>query len=135
MQIKTIVIAIAVLAVISTIGGIYASLKMDISALEKDKMELKEANSNLMTELATERLNVSTLKNTITKVNSELSKLEINNKKIESELKQWKEGYITVANKNELLTKLLDNTTYTSTACQNGLMINQLLGELKYEDL
>ena len=135
MQIKAIIIAVAVIAVISTIGGIYASLKMDISELEQEKLELKEANANLMTELAAERLNVSTLKDTITKVNNDLSKLEINNKSIETELKKWKDGYVEVTNKNETLTRLLDNSTYTSTACQDGLIINQLIGELKYEDL
>lgn len=135
MQYKLIGIIIAVLVIFGILGGIYGSLKLDINNLTKENLELKESNSILVAQLATEKLNVVKLKSVMTNVNHELDKMSINNKTIAKELEKWKQGYIEVTNKNKALEKLLDSKLYLNGSCQNGLHINELLGAVKYEDL
>lgn len=136
MQIKAIIIAIAVLAVISTLGGIYASFKLDMNRLKQENAELKESNNVLTSKLAVETLNVEKLKNTITTVNNEIEKMSIRNNTIQNELDKWKKGQFSVANiNNTSLSSLLDNKLYMNSNCQNGLIINKLISEVKYEDL
>lgn len=135
MQVKIIVITVLTLVVLSVLGGIYGSLKIDINNKDKEIRELKEYNSSLVTELAVEKMNVVTLKESIYKINAELDKVSIKNKAIEEEMKKWHEGYVDIKYENELLNKLFDKSLYLDNACQNGLMINKMISELKYEDL
>ena len=72
MQVKLIIIIVSVLTVFGILGGIYGSLKLDIDRLEKEKLELKESNSTLVAQLATEKLNVIKLKSVIDNVSTEL---------------------------------------------------------------
>ena len=135
MQTKAIVITILVIIVLGTLGGIYGSLKLDITNKDKTITELKEANSNLVSELAVERLNVVKLKEAMYRINTELDKVSIKNKAIEEEMKKWHEGYVDIKYQNELLNKLFDKTLYLEPSCQQGLLINNMISELKYEDL
>lgn len=135
MQYKLIGIIIAVLVIFGILGGIYGSLKLDINNLTKENLELKESNSTLVAQLATEKLNVVKLKSVITNVNHELDNMSINNKTIAKELEKWKQGHVEVANKNKALEELLNSKLYLNESCQNGLHINELLGAVKYEDL
>lgn len=135
MQTKIIIISVIVLLIIGTLTGIYVDLKLDMNQLEKEKSELKEANSSLHQQLAVERLNVVKLKSTITKVNNDLEKISIKNTTIEKELERWKNGVVNVTNRNEKIDSLLDAKLYIVPDCQNGLFINKLLSEIKYEDL
>lgn len=136
MQIKAIIIAVAILAVISTLGGIYASFKLDMNRLKQENAELKESNNVLTSKLAVETLNVEKLKNTITTVNNEIEKMSIRNNTIQNELDKWKKGQFSVANiNNASLSSLLDNKLYMNSNCQNGLIINKLISEVEYEDL
>ena len=135
MQVKLIIIIVSILAVFGVLGGIYGSLKLTISDREKENTGLKENNSTLVAQLATEKLNVIKLKSVITNVNHELDKMSINNKSIEKELQKWKQGHVEVTNKNKVLEQLLDAKMYLNESCQTGLQINELLGAMKYEDL
>ena len=135
MQVKLIIIIVSILAVFGILGGIYGSLKLTISDLEKENTGLKENNSTLVAQLATEKLNVIKLKSVITNVNHELDKMSINNKSIEKELQKWKQGHVEVTNKNKVLEQLLDAKMYLNESCQTGLQINELLGAMKHEDL
>jgi len=135
MQVKLIIIIVSVLTVFGILGGIYGSLKLDIDRLEKEKLELKESNSTLVAQLATEKLNVIKLKSVIDNVSTELDRISVNNKTIEAELKKFKDGYVEVTNKNKALEELLDAKLYLNESCQTGLHINELLGSIKYEDL
>lgn len=135
MQYKLIIIIVAVVIVLGTIGGIYGSLKLKINTLNEINEELRASNSSLSAQLAAEKLNVSKLKLVITNVNNELNKISIKNSTITKELEKWKQGTIEVTNKNKALEELLDSKLYLEKSCQTGLHINELLGAVKYEDL
>lgn len=135
MQIKLGVIVVLVVLALGIYSGTVIHYRATIGQLEKENLSLKDANKSLTTQLAIEKTNVVKLKSSIEKVNVEIDKLSIRNADIKNELEKWQRGEVTVSNPNEKINSLLDSKLYLDRACQNGLIINQLLNEVKYEDL
>lgn len=135
MQAKMIIILVVIIAVFGAFSGMAIHYKTTISSLEMELRDVKDSNKDLLVKLTVEESNNIKLKSSIEKVNTELDRIKIRNETIKNELEKWQKGEISVTHRTESLTKLLDSKLYIDNACQNGLLINQLLGEIKYEDL
>lgn len=135
MQTKMVIILVVIIAIIGMFSTMAVHYKTTISSLETELKDVKDSNKDLLVKLTVEESNNVKLKSSIEKVNTELNRVKVRNETIQTELEKWQKGEVSVTKRTEALDKLLNSKLYIDPACQHGLMINQLLGDIKYEDL
>ena len=124
-----------IITLVSIIGWKYYDLTSTISKQELTIEKLKNAKLILEVDLATERNNVSVLTNTVSELNADIEKMAIRNQNTIEEFNNFKKKADHEKYNSEQALQLLNSKLWTSEDCKEGLELNRMISNLKYEDL
>ena len=133
MDIRLVLGIAVILSVI--VGWKWWDYSSTVSKQEKEIIALKEDKVTLRTDLQTEKNNVEILKKALNDTNKQIAKLETKYQKTQAEynkfINQDKKNWFTSQSWNDVI----NSNLWSTPLCEDGLKLNKMISELKYEDL
>ena len=124
-----------ILTLVSIIGWKYYDLTSTIRDQELTIEKLKNAKLILEVDLQTERNNVSILKNSVEELNQSIDELAVRNQNTIQAFNDFKKKSEHEKYTSQKALELMSSKLWNSSDCEEGLKLNKMISELKYEDL
>lgn len=138
MYVKWIVIALIVSTVVGVISTIYGKYVLMVNTIKEQELQIEDLmNTKLVleTDLNTERQNIDVLSKLLEDTNKQFSILEVKYDNAIQKFNSYKRKTTEEKYKNQKTIDFLNNKIWESNKCEDGLIINRAISELKYEDL
>ena len=138
MYVKWIVIALIVSTVVGVVSTIYGKYILMVNTIKEQELQIEDLTNTkivLETDLNTERQNIDILSKLLEDTNKQFSILEVKYDNAIQKFNSYKRKTTEEKYKNQKTIDLLNNKIWESNKCEDGLIINRKISELKYEDL
>lgn len=138
MYVKWIVIALIVSTVVGVVSTIYGKYILMVNTIKEQELQIEDLmNTKLVleTDLNTERQNIDVLSKLLEDTNKQFSILEVKYDNAIQKFNSYKRKTTEEKYKSQKTIDFLNNKIWESNKCEDGLIINRTISELKYEDL
>jgi hypothetical protein len=135
MNMKNNLIGGGLIIIILLISYKFYNMSNTIEEQEKYIERLNVKKLDLEVKLTLEKANVNELQKAIDITNDSLDILNKENEKILKEFNTWKNKPPVVKYKTKVVEKIITNKEYVKGECEEGILLNKSISELKYEDL
>lgn len=138
MYVKWIVIALIVSTVVGVVSTIYGKYILMVNTIKEQELQIEDLTNTkivLETDLNTERQNIDVLSKLLEETNKQFSILEVKYDNAIQKFNSYKRKTTEEKYKNQKTIDFLNNKIWESNKCEDGLIINRKISELKYEDL